>query len=114
MSMSASQLPDDTNGQVLRRMAAAGDDLSQPRQIEFFFVFSDEQSAWMFGESIQDNCDGISIDLADSARPVVTVRRILVPDHGLITGFERFLTEKAMSYGGRPDGWGCMSVRPSP
>jgi hypothetical protein len=110
MSMSPSQFPDDVNGQALRRMAAAGDDLSRPRRIEFYFVFTDEQSAWSFGESIQDNCDGIHIRFADPTRPVVTVRRILVPDHSLITRFELFLTEKALSHGGCPDGWGSMSV----
>lgn len=38
-------LPDDANGNVLRRMAEQGDDLTRPRNIDFIVVFANESSA---------------------------------------------------------------------
>src|SRR5947209_1227343 len=40
--------PDDENGDVLRRMAAQGDDLTKPRNIDFTIIFSDATSAEQF------------------------------------------------------------------
>ncbi|MBD9390026.1 ribonuclease E inhibitor RraB [Agrobacterium sp. AGB01] len=38
-------LPDDVNGDVLRRLVAEGDNLSVPRTIDFQIIFPDEKSA---------------------------------------------------------------------
>jgi hypothetical protein len=43
-------LPDDENGDVLRRMVAKGDDLTRPRNIDFSVLFADEGSAEKFAE----------------------------------------------------------------
>jgi Regulator of ribonuclease activity B len=40
--------PDDANGDALRRMAAQGDDLTRPRNVDFTVVFVDESSAEQF------------------------------------------------------------------
>jgi hypothetical protein len=40
--------PDDEIGQVLRQMAAQGDDLSVPREISFAVIFPTEEAALKF------------------------------------------------------------------
>ncbi|MGC2615598.1 MAG: ribonuclease E inhibitor RraB [Terracidiphilus sp.] len=42
------EFPDDENGDVLRRMAANGNDLSLPRNIDFTVVFPNESTAQRF------------------------------------------------------------------
>ena len=43
-------LPNDANGDVLRRMEAQGDDLSRPGNVDFTVIFADESSAEQFAE----------------------------------------------------------------
>lgn len=46
------ELPNDENGDVLRRMLAAGDNLSAPRDINFSAILPDEKSARLYAERI--------------------------------------------------------------
>ena len=102
--------PADENGDVLRRMQADGDDLSKPRDIEFFFAFPEEQNATAFAEEIQ-----ISLRLRatvsfcrESGVWQATAVTHAIPDHSAITRLEQELTELAQNFGGESEGWGCM------
>ena len=48
------QFPDDENGDVLREMYARGDDLSQPRMVDFCFAFPGRRQALAFAEIVDD------------------------------------------------------------
>ncbi|ESQ92352.1 ribonuclease E inhibitor RraB [Asticcacaulis benevestitus] len=110
--------PNDENGDVLRRMQAAGDDLSQPRDIDFSLLFPDEGTAETF--SAMMDAEGYEVELgpweaqsdddANTGKWDVTVTRHMVPDHAAITQFEKELSGIAMPFGGRNDGWGCFEV----
>lgn len=107
--------PDDANGDVLRRMAARGDDLSKPRNIDFSVVFADANSAQQFAEYFRTLGHNVSVEHSES-RPDfpwdVLVVQYMAPSHEAITAFEDLLQSVADRWGGHNDGWGCFSVSP--
>ncbi len=97
---------------ILCRMAEDGDDLSQPREIDFNHLFADEESAVAFSEAVilrgftQVDCD--FWDEQDEWQTSVHVT--MVPSLLEIDVIETELDEMARSFDGHPDGWGCMEV----
>ena len=53
------QFPEGSNGDVFRRMVRDGDDLSKPRNIDFYHVFPERKQALGFAEAVDDR--GIEI-----------------------------------------------------
>ena len=103
-------IPNDDNGDVLRRMFARGDDLSKPRDIDFNHVFDSEHDALRFCEASKRvgfdrvNCryweEGSAWD--------VLVKVFMIPRHAEITETELKLDLLARESDGRADGWGCL------
>lgn len=104
--------PDDDNGGALRRMAAQGDDLTKPRNIDFAVTFPDAYAAQQFAQHLRalDEVVFLHKTEADSDLPwdVIVVKN-MVPTHRAITDFEDGLQLLADRWGGRNDGWGCFS-----
>lgn len=105
-------LPDDDNGDVLRRMVAKGDDLTRPRNINFSVLFADESSAGEFAEHFRSLGHEVSVkgDYPNQDFPWdVLVVRHMPASHEGITNFESLLQSVADHWGGHNDGWGCFS-----
>jgi Regulator of ribonuclease activity B len=103
--------PDDENGDVLRRMAASGDDLSKPRQIDFTVAVPGESEAATLAERYRRQGYDVSFKRSDVVPDLpwdVVVRKFMLPDHSAITSFELELEDAATPFGGRNDGWGCF------
>lgn len=109
------EFPADENGEILQRMQAAGDDLSQPRDIDFSLLFPNEDTAETFAAMM--DAEGYDVELGpweaqgendpNAGKWDVVVTREMVPDHAAITQFEKELSGIAMPFGGQKDGWGC-------
>lgn len=107
--------PDDSNGDVLRRMAAQGDDLTRPRNIDFTVVFVDESSAQLFAQHVRALCHEVSVEKAGTDEEFpwdVVVVNEMIPTHDGITDFENWLQSVAGGWGGHNSGWGCF-IEPS-
>ncbi len=103
--------PDDENGDVLRRMQESGDDLDQPRVIDFAFAFPERPQAIAFAEALDDRSLEICISYYEEREMWQTVvKRHMLPTHEDITAWESALAGHAEAVGGEPDGWGCMQV----
>jgi hypothetical protein len=102
-------IPDDENGQVLKRMLEDGDDLSRARDIEFFHVFAEEDRARSFADAAAALPDMAveSPEADDEGVWQVCVVRMMAPAHAAITALERELGDLAESHGGFADGWAC-------
>jgi hypothetical protein len=113
----ALDFPDDDNGDALRRLQAAGDDLSRSRNIEFTVVFPTQVSAERFAEHFRVLGYATSIDptetVPDNPWDVVVVKH-MEASHAEIGGFEDLLESVAHPLGGRNDGWGCFSEADQP
>lgn len=103
----------EENEDVLRRMRAEGDDLTQPRDIEFVLVFPNELSAQGFACQLDASDVSVFVEASDTAEALpwdVIVTKNMVPEASAITRFEEVLADRALGFGGRNDGWGCFNV----
>ena len=110
MNRSTASLPDDENGDVLRRMQESGDDLSKPRDIDFTVVLPDKAAAQAFGDRFHELGYRISAEKSNTVPQLpwdIVVTKFMVPSHAGITQFEQELQAVASPLGGRNDGWGC-------
>ena len=108
----AMDFPSDENGDVLRRMAAGGDDLTRARIIEFMHVMPREAAARQMAASAQRLGFTVTVDQLDDDEGRmtsdwdVTCSLEMVPTHASITETEQRLAKLAKSF----DGWGCFRV----
>ncbi|SEM22329.1 Regulator of ribonuclease activity B [Pseudoxanthomonas sp. GM95] len=111
MQRNPTLFPDDDNGDVLWRLASAGDDLSIPREIDFTLDFDTEQSAldcgmFLFRNELKVQLEAPDDEDEDAAWTVLVVANML-PRHAEITHFEQYLQDVAEHYAGHCTGWGC-------
>lgn len=107
--------PNDANGDTLRRMEAAGDDLTKPRKIDFAVTFANERSAEQFARHFRVLGYEVLVEPAEAGEDFhwdVIVTRHMVPVHEEIGRFEDLLQSVADDWGGHNDGWGCFSELP--
>jgi hypothetical protein len=107
------EIPDDENGDVLRRMVARGDDLSRPRIVDFTHVFATEATAGAFFAKAKAEGLFAVVEMTGTAEGLpwdVVIEHALAPSHAAVTTLELRLAAMAESFGGRADGWGCESV----
>lgn len=111
--MSASpHFPDDASGDAFRRLVDAGDDLTQPRMVDFCFAFAERRQALAFAEDIDDRDVEVCICYYEERYMwQAIVKRYMVPTYQDITAIESALGARAEHVGGEPDGWGCMAVK---
>jgi hypothetical protein len=105
--------PEDDNGDVLRRMEANGDNLSEPRNVDFNVVFREESAAERFAGHFRERGYAASVKFSETVPELpwdVLVVKHMTPSHREIGDFETTLQEFADTLGGRNDGWGCFSV----
>jgi hypothetical protein len=112
----ATTFPSDENGDILRQMAAQGDDFSKPRDINFSFVFPTESDGKAFVEQVQAmpglKAEGPSFP-DELKKWDTTVTKNMLPTHQDITALEQSLSRIAESHSGKADGWGCFVVKKS-
>lgn len=105
--------PNDANGDALRRLEAAGDDLAVSREIEFAVVFPTKDSAEQFTKRLAELGYEASFELADTIRELpweVVVVNCMRTCYADIGKFEDLLQNIANPLNGRNDGWGCYSA----
>jgi hypothetical protein len=104
--------PDDENGAMLRQMAAEGDDLSVPREIDFSVIFPAEEAALKFAVLLLKNGQKVSFGEHEDDGELlwlVQAHPYMIPSHENISGYEGLLASEADSLGGQTVGWGCES-----
>ena len=103
--------PEEENADVLRRMARDGDDLTQARHIDFHHQFAREEDAVAFQEAARNEGYRTDHDFWNEPNAwLTTVHVRMVPTLEDITAMELTLDGIARTFGGEPDGWGCMEV----
>jgi hypothetical protein len=104
--------PDDENGQVLRQMAAEGDNLSMPREIDFAVIFETEEAALPFAVAMLQQGQKVSLSEYEDNEDMpwqVFLHPFMEPSHENISMFEQALEGEASAFGGVFDGWGCVA-----
>src|SRR6188508_2128722 len=96
--------PNDENGNVLRGMHEDGDDMSQPRDIDFTVVLPNSDAVQEFGSRFYNL--GLQVKAKKSGTVPelpwdVTVTVNMLPNYEDITAFEQKLEQVAVPLGGR-------------
>ena len=103
--------PSDVNGDVFRSMVRNGDDLTQPRMMDFCHIFPERRQALAFAEIVDGRAlTGCISYYEERDMWQVIVNRYMIPTYNDVTALELSLGAQAESVGGEADGWGCMAV----
>lgn len=97
--------PDDADGDALWRIAQDVDALWRERDVDFEHAFPSREGAEQFAAALTEPTELRVLD--DGAYNVRVVRRLPIR-HESIVDTEEELADIAASFGGRPDGWGCL------
>ena len=103
----------EENSEVLRRMAAAGDDLAMPRPMDFSHLFPTRDGAIAFAR--RADAEGFTPVVRPYDKPgfpfdVTVTTEAMVPTCEIVTVTEQRLGAIAAEFDGRPDGWGCFEA----
>lgn len=108
-------MPNDKNGEALRRMQAGGDDLSEARRMDFAFVFPERRQAVLFAGLVEEPDMAVSISFyAGRSCWQAIVHHHMVPTYTAITALETELASRALSAGGKADGWTGFKIEKKP
>lgn len=81
----SSQIPNDDNGQVLLNMISHGDDLTQPRMIDFCHIFPGRRQALAFAEIVDDRELKVCISYYEEKEMwEATVKRYMIQGTGTL------------------------------
>jgi hypothetical protein len=103
--------PDDVNGDALWQMHQNGDDLSKSREIEFTILFTNEEEALKFAETLLRNRQKVLLSDNDEDKEFpfeIVVFVYMEATYDEITGYQELLEMHATKYNGHGDGWGCL------
>ena len=112
MTRNLIDFPNDANGGVLWDMSQDGDNLEKPREIDFSVIFPTEDAALKFAIQLLKNDQKVSFSAYEEHEELpwqVQAHPFMIPSHENISGYEYLLESESQSFGGRNDGWGCMS-----
>ncbi|MCG9759318.1 ribonuclease E inhibitor RraB [Pseudoalteromonas sp. Isolate6] len=106
------QFPNDDNGELLAEIAAAGVDLTQMQNIDFYILFEQADDAKRFISAIGKDELAPRTQLQqcpDTGVWEVITTVTMVPMHELLSQTEQYLESIANGYEGYGDGWGLMA-----
>ena len=105
--------PNDENGSVLRSLIERGDPLTEPREINYHFIFPTRSQAIGIIEILTEKQWRLELSWHDERKLwQVTVVQHMTPDHSAITHLENRLIDMAHPLDGTADGWGCFAANP--
>jgi hypothetical protein len=111
MKRDINTFPDDPTGDALWEMQESGDNLSKSREIEFTILFSSEEDALKFGETLLINRQKILLtdNKENGEYPIeIVVFVYMEATYDEITGYQELLEMHATKFNGIGDGWGCL------
>jgi regulator of ribonuclease activity B len=102
-------LPNDSDGDALRRLVRDGSDLSKPMTIDFAVAVPDKFA----GEAVAERASSLGFrphiyhDAKDDSW-TCNCTKVLVPDYCAIVAIQKRLDEISRPFGGKSDGWGSF------
>jgi hypothetical protein len=109
-----SKLPNDADGNALRRLTKCGSDLSKPMYADFQVAVPNKKSAKQLAAAARKLGYKVHVYASPECELPWTCEcstRMLMT-HGGIVAIEAELAELASPFGGFPDGWGSFGNKP--
>jgi hypothetical protein len=100
-------LPNDADGDALRKLIELGHDLSRPMVIDFFIAVPSEQAGLAVAEAAEEHGYMVAVEYDDEDREWTCYCSCeMVPTLPGLIAAQSKLQEIAIPYGGYTDGWG--------
>lgn len=102
-------IPNDADGDVLRRLVEHGNDLSKFMVIDFHLVVPDEEAGKQLGELVKQA--GYKPELwYDEEQDMITLQasKLMLPEYQALIDAQVELGQMALALGGTIDGWGTL------
>jgi hypothetical protein len=104
-----SDLPNDSDGDALRRLVATGSDLTKEMEIDFAVDVPDRETGLEFAAAAGRIGFRTELDRDDdSGEWTCYCSRTMIPTYEAIIGAERILRQLGSRYNAKPDGWGTF------
>ena len=110
-----SKLPNDANGDALRRLIKDGSDLSRPIYVDFQVAVPNKTKAEQLADAVRKLGYKVRVYASSDCELPWTCEcstRMLVTREGIVA-MEAELADLASPLGGFPDGWGSFGNKPS-
>lgn len=99
-------LPNDSDGDALRRLIGLGNDLSRPMLIDFFVAVPSEQAGLAVAEAAEKQGYTTSVDFDDEDQEWTCCCSCeMVPTYPGLIAVQSELEQLSGHHGGHPDGW---------
>jgi hypothetical protein len=100
-------LPNDPDGEALRRLAGLGHDLSRAMLIDFFIAVPSEQAGLAVAQAAEGHGYMASVEFDDEDQEWTCYCSCeMVPTYPGLIAAQSELEQLASPHGGHPDGWG--------
>ena len=109
-----SKLPNDADGDALRRLIKDGSDLRKPMYVDFQVAVPDKKSAKRLADVAKTVGSKVRVYASSECELPWTGEystRMLVTHEGIVA-METELAQVALPLGGDPDGWGSFGNKP--
>lgn len=107
------QLPNDSDGDALRRLVATGSDLSKEMEIDFAVDVPDRDTGLAFAAIAAPLGFRTNVDQGDATgRWTCYCSRKMVPTYDAIVSIQGTLEKVGRPYNAKPDGWGSFGNAP--
>jgi hypothetical protein len=103
------QLPQDSDGDALRRLVATGSDLSKEMEVDFAVHVPDQKTGLTFAAIAESM--GFRADVAQGGKTgkwTCYCSRTMIPTYDEIVAIQESLEEAGRAYNAKPDGWGSF------
>jgi hypothetical protein len=101
--------PSDADGDALRRLAEAGNDMSRPMTIEFYVAVPDQRAGFAVAESAAAAGYRTSVEEDEEDREwTCYCSREMIPTYGAVIAAQQELGRLSSPQGGYSDGWGSF------
>jgi hypothetical protein len=105
----ADQLPNDSDGDALRRLIATGSDLSKELEIDFMVDVPDREIGLAFATTVESLGFRTEVDQdLETGDWTCYCSRRMVPSYDAIIAIQRTLEDVGRPYNAKPDGWGSF------
>jgi len=105
----ADQLPNDSDGDALRRLIATGSDLSKEMEIDFMVDVPDQDTGLAFATAVGPLGFRSHVDKdSDTGEWTCYCSRRMVPSYDAIVTVQKTLEDVGRPYNAKPDGWGSF------
>jgi hypothetical protein len=103
------EIPNDSDGNALRGLAANGSDIFKEMEIDFIVDVPDHESGLSFGKVVESLGYKTRIEFDDeSKRWTCYCSQTMVPLYGELLEIQKKFKELGRPFHAKPDGWGTF------